>query len=175
MNKPWVGFSGHQQSRSAAKRWFWKQFPQRQHRAKRMDASSKEEPARCQAHAHSQITHPYRKKEATLHTLYATSLTRGMKKLCGYFCSPSSDHSKMHPQRGGEAQRQAGASPGRRGHRLPLQLGSTVGTPLCCTSTRVWPPAQREIMTLKASVTIHLRNYPSLIPVFSSSIKFDLD
>lgn len=43
---------------------------------------------------------------------------------------------KLQPQRGGETKWEEGASLGRRGHSLPVQLDSTVGTPLCSTSTR---------------------------------------
>lgn len=76
------------------------------------------------------------KKQATLRALYAAFLTHGIKKLVGISAVSVLIAAKLHPQRGGDIKRQEGASPGRRGHSLPIQLDSTVGTSLCCTSTR---------------------------------------
>lgn len=59
-----------------------------------------------------------------------------LRNYVGISAAPVLITAQLHPQRGGEAQRQQGASPGRRGHSLPVQLDSTVGTSLCCTSTR---------------------------------------
>lgn len=76
------------------------------------------------------------KKQAMLRALYAAFLTHGVKKLVGISAVSVLIAAKLHPQRGGDTKRQEGASPGRRGHSLPIQLDSTVGTSLCCTSTR---------------------------------------
>ena len=83
---------------------------------------------------------------------------------------------ELHSQRGVDTKRQEGAAPGRRGHSLPVQLASAVGTSLCCTSTRSLAAcSETNHVTEAFPKSIHLINHPPLIQVFSFSMKLDLD
>lgn len=115
------------------------------------------------------------KKSGNTTCLYAASLTCGIKELYRYLYSLSSDHSRTaFPERSGH--QKEGAAPGRRGHSSPVQLDSAVGTSLCCTSTSSLAAcSETNHVTEAFPKSVHLLNHPCLIPVFSFSMKPDLD
>lgn len=138
MNKPWACLSRHWASRRAAKRWFWKHLvlPRGNTDQKEgIPVPRKNLPDARPTHSHTLHIITGKKRQHCM--LYMLLLWHAeCRNDVGISAASVLITAKLHPQRGGETERQEGASPGRRGHSLPIQLDSTVGTSLCCTSKR---------------------------------------
>lgn len=114
------------------------------------------------------------KNQAMLRALYAAFLTQGIKKLVGISAVSVLITAKLCPQRGGDTKRQEGAS-WQKKTQLAVQLDSTVGISLCCTSTRSLASCSDINHDFESFSNNSLINYPCLTQFFSFSIKSDLE
>lgn len=177
MDKPWVCLSRRLWSVRAAKRWFWKWLPQRQHRPKKDGCQFKWRTCLMIGPCIFTDYKMLQEKKWQHYMLYMLLLWPvELRNYVGISTALVLTTAELHFQRGVDTKRQEGVAPGRRGHSLPVQLDRYLGTSLCCTSTRSLASCSETNSVTKAlPKPIHLIDHPCLIPVFRFNMKPDLD